>query len=149
MKGKIVIWKGLTGIILAGLGGYFVYAAYFTVPGYNKEWAESSVKATGRVIEVRETFRNKTYCDHIVIEYSTEDNRILTFSPYDCFSKGTYRMGQTVNIRYGKNDHTAAFIDTGENDSSTSLIMIIMGILLMGCGVLFLAGSVKKERNPE
>lgn len=146
MKKRITVWRIIAGAILLPLGAFFIYGAIFTMPEENKKWMESSVKAAGTVIDVRRTYRNKVYCDNVTIQY-TAGSRVLTFTPYDCFSSGSFTQGKNVAIRYSKNDPSSAYIDTGENDNSTSLITMVLGIILLASGVLFLAGSVKKEEQ--
>lgn len=147
MKGKIKIWKLVTGVILVGLGAYFIYGAVFIMPQADKDWSAASVSTTGEVIDLRETYRNKAYCEYAIIRYTTSDNRILTFTPYGCFSKGTFKVGSRVKMRYSMKDASVAFIDTGENDNSTSLITIVMAVILIACGVVLMAGSVKNEEK--
>ena len=145
MKRKIIIWRLITGIILISLAGYFIYNAIFIMPVYDREWIDSSVKTTGSVIELHETFRNKSYCDYVEIRYITQDNRTLTFRPYDCYSKGTFSKGQAVSIRYSKSNPETALLDKGDTDRGTQTAVILLGIFMLVCGVIFIAVAVKKE----
>ncbi len=145
MKKKISIWKLAAGIVLTGLACFFIYNAIFVVPGDERRWRETTVPATGTVAEVRETYRNRAYCDHLVIRFAAGNNQAVTFTPYDCYSKGVYRVGQAVRIRYNPDNPSSAYIDLGENDRSTSIAMIAMGAVMLIAGIAFLVASVKKE----
>lgn len=145
MKKQITIWKLATGIILIGLGVFFVYAAMFLMPGYDKEWIDSSLRTQGTVIELRETYRNRAYCYYPVIQYATQDNRTLTFIPDTCYSKNAYPVGRKVSVRYGKKDAAQAYIDLGENDRSSEIALIIFSLFLFAGGAVFIVISVRKE----
>lgn len=145
MKKKITIWKLAAGIIIIGLGVFFIYAAIFLMPGYDREWRDSSLKTQGTVIELRETYRNRAYCYYPVIQYATQDNRTLTFTPDTCYSKNAYPVGRKVSVRYGKKDAARAYIDLGENDRSSEIALIIFSLFLLSCGTVFIVISLRKK----
>ena len=145
MKKKITIWKLASGIIFAALGGVFIYSAIFMMPGFDGEWKDASLQAEGTVVKVRETYRNRAYCEYPVIQYSTQDNRSLTFTANDCYPKNTYRVGRKVNVRYSKSDPSNAFLDHGENDLSTEIAVVVFGLFLLAFGAVLIVVSVKKE----
>lgn len=145
MKGKIIIWRMVTGIILISLACFFIYSAVFVMPSDNQQWLDSSTATSGKVIELKETYRNKAYCEYLVIQYTAHNNNTYTFTPYDCYSKGTFSTGQAVRIRYSKDKPETAALETGDNGRSTITALILFSLFMLGCGALFIFISIKKD----
>ncbi len=148
MRFNVIIWKLLTGSVLTALALVFIYSAVFVMPANDQEWQHASAQTTGTVIELRETYRNRAYCDHLVIQYNAPDNRKLSFTPYDCYSKGTFHVGQQVSVRYNTGNPSIAYMDHGDNDQSTSIALLAFSALLLVIGIWFIAVSFRKKESP-
>lgn len=148
MKYSVIIWKLLTGSALTALALVFIYSAIFVMPANDREWQNASSKTTGTIVELRETYRSRAYCDHLVIQYTAPDNRKLSFTPYDCYSKGTYHVGQRVNIRYSTGNPSIAYMDHGDNDRSTSIALLAFSALMLVCGIWLCAVSFRRKEQP-
>jgi len=143
MKKKLSLWKIITGIALTFLAVFMIHGSLTVLPEANESWEKNSIQVSGTVIDLKETFRNKTYCDYIVIEFISREGEKITFTPYDCYSKGSFTIGKQVAVRYKKDDSSQAYIDSPSHDkASNTAVYIISGLLLIS-GISLIAYGFK------
>ncbi|HOT46174.1 MAG TPA: DUF3592 domain-containing protein [Spirochaetota bacterium] len=146
MKKTIVWWKIIAGAVAVPLAGYMLYAALTIMPAADREWKEKSARTTGTVVQLRETLRNRARCCYADISFKDDAGRGHTFSPYGCYSCGAFYAGQTVRVRYSRENPETAFIDSESHDRATYIaIYALCGILLVAGIFFIISGARGKE----
>lgn len=128
--------KFAAGTLLILLALFMAFRSWMLLPESMEWWNNNSVSTKGTVIQLRETYRNRSYCYYPVIEFTAGDGKYYTFTTYDCYSKGTYSIDQSVPVRYLRSDPSTAYLDSKAHDAAT--VIAIYAI----CAIMLLAGTV-------
>ncbi len=147
MEKKALILKTVSGAASIFLALYFLYASFTIMPETDRWWKENSIRTSGLVLRLRETYRNKAYCHYPVIEFTAENGKKYSFSPYDCSSRDAYRIGQQVAIRYSRKDPASAYIDSETHDRATYIAVYFLCGIMATAGVLLIASAIKTHEK--
>ena len=149
MRNKLSFWKTISGTALAALAVFMIYGVFTLSPDEKEWWEKNSMRTRGTVIELKEAYRNKIYCDYPVIEFSADDGKKYSFSPVECYSKGVFTTGKPVAVRYKKNNPSMAFIDSPSHDRATNIAIYVFAVFLLFCGAALIVWGIKGSETEQ
>lgn len=130
--------------IFVGLIGVFFFATtilmlygFLKTPQFDREWREKSATSTGVVVGSVKEFRNRTYVQYPIVEYSLPDGEIASFTSKVWFSTSVYKVGSVVPITYAKDDPVNnVYIDYDPKSNGMKIALLFMVVVFLGAAIM-------------